>query len=75
MPYSGPLYEAAAKMMEQGFREQSSLFTPGVAVWTREVAEDLKRRFVDSGDTSKASFMEKFERQLQGAPRATTQLV
>ena len=64
MTHAGPLYEAAARMMELGFRKGDSLFTPGYPVWTRQAAEDLKARFIDSPDLGKDTFMVKFKKQL-----------
>lgn len=74
MAHEGPLYDAAAKIMDQGLRQGDSLFTPGYPVWTKQAAEDLKARFIDAPDMGKDTFMVKFQKQLDGAPRATVQL-
>lgn len=74
MAHEGPLYEAAAKMMDLGLVRGDSLFTPGHPVWTLATAEDLQERFIAKGDTSKNTFMVKFKKQLAGAPRKTVQL-
>ena len=74
MRHTGPLYEAAAKMMDLGLVRGDSLFTPGYPVWTLAAAEDFQDRFITKGDPGKDSFMVKLKRQLDGAPRATAQL-
>ncbi len=74
MAHEGPLYDAAAKMMDLGLRQGDSLFTPGYPVWTLATAEDFQDRFITKGDVGKDSFMVKLKRQLDNAPRATAQL-
>ncbi len=74
MKHAGPLYEAAAKMMDLGFSKGDSLFAPGYPVWTLATAEDVKTRFIEAPDTGKDPFMVKFRKQLDGAAHPTIQL-
>jgi MoxR-like ATPase/predicted RNA-binding protein with PUA-like domain len=68
------VYEAAGRWVEVALRTDDSLFTPGVAIWTSPVIDDLYRRFVEQPDESKRHFEEKFRDQLAGAPSSTMQL-
>ena len=74
MSDAAPIYRAARRVIDAGFGQGDSAFTPGVAVWTPASAEDLKRRFVDAGEMGTDSFMAKFSRQLDAAPPGTVQL-
>ncbi len=69
-----PVYDAADKFVEVALRAAESLFTPGSSIWTSENLDDLHSRFVENPDESSDSFDAKLERQLGGAPDATTQL-
>jgi 5-methylcytosine-specific restriction protein B len=68
------VYAAGQRFVEAALRSDDSLFTPGSAIWSNLVIEDLHHRFVGHPDTSKDSFVMKFERQLEGAPSETVQL-
>ena len=68
------IYEAAARFVERALRADDSLFTPGVAIWSKGPLDDLHVRFVEHPDESSDSFLTKFQRQLSGAPDATIQL-
>lgn len=67
------IYEAAAQFVAEGLGRDGSLFTPGKAIWTATVAEDLDARFVRRPDESADAFLPKFQRQLAGAPAETIQ--
>lgn len=73
-PGSQLIYKAADSFIEEVLRRDGSMFTPGKAIWTPTVLDDLHARFVDQPDLSKDSFEVKFERQLTGAPQSTFQL-
>lgn len=73
-PKARPIYVAAERFVDQALRSDGSLFTPGRRVWTLTSIQDLRRRFVEAPDLSSDSFVEKFERQLAGAPAETLQL-
>jgi len=68
------IYEAARRFVDAGLRRDDSLFTPGEPIWSAAGAADLYVRFVDHPDESADSFLNKFQRQLDGAPAATVQL-
>ncbi|NTU82743.1 MAG: AAA domain-containing protein [Chloroflexales bacterium] len=74
LPASQPFYDAARAFVELCLREDRSLFTPGVAIWTRANLDELHRRFNDNPDESGGSFEQKFQKQLAGADHAIFQL-
>ncbi|NTU84513.1 MAG: hypothetical protein HGA45_34985 [Chloroflexales bacterium] len=74
LPAAQPIYAAAQAFVDGALRGDSSLFTPGVAIWTVAHIEELHRRFVESPDTSSRSFLEKFQDQLDGSAPAVYQL-
>ena len=61
-------YEIAGRWRDDCLQGDGSLFTPGSAILTKAVVDDLYGRFVEHPDESKYSFMNKFARQLEGAP-------
>jgi hypothetical protein len=69
-----PVYDAAPQFVDRCLRLDDSLFTPGRAIWSLAVCQDLHARFVGQPDTSKDTFENKFRRQLAEAPPATIQL-
>jgi hypothetical protein len=71
---SPEVYDIAARWRSECLVGDGSLFSPGAAVWTRAVIEDLYERFVERPDLSKDTFLVKFARQLEGAPTETCQL-
>lgn len=68
-------YRMAERFVESALKQDGSLFTPGVPVWSLGNLEDLSRRFLDNPDESADSFENKLRRQLQGAPSRTIQLM
>lgn len=68
------LAAAIDRFVAAAWRSRDSLFTPGKAIWTPENLDDLHKRFVQNPDESKASFTDKFKKQLEGAPSGTCQL-
>ena len=68
------VYEAACQWVGAALRNDDSLFTPGMPVWSRSNLDDFYNRFVLQPDESSDSFEVKFERQLSGAPSETLQL-
>jgi 5-methylcytosine-specific restriction enzyme B len=65
-----PVYDAAQQFVDRCLRVDDSLFTPGRAIWSLAVCEDLHARFVGQPDSSKDTFENKFRRQLAEAPPA-----
>jgi 5-methylcytosine-specific restriction enzyme B len=55
-------------------RNDDSLFTPGVPIWSSANLDDFNTRFVQQPDESSDTFQVKFARQLAGAPAETIQL-
>ncbi|MBX0330172.1 AAA family ATPase [Oscillochloris sp. ZM17-4] len=74
LPTSQPFYDAAKSFVERCLRQDRSLFTPGVAIWTKDNLDELHRRFNSSPDESGDSFEHKFQRQLAGATPEIYQL-
>jgi len=68
-------YRMAKRFVESALRQDDSLFTPGIPVWSLENLEDLSRRFLENPDESADTFENKLRRQLQGAPSRTVQLM
>ena len=70
------VYAAAAAWVDRGLTRDDSPFTPGKAIWTSEWLDELHRRFLDRPDESTGqSFLDKLERQLEGAPPEAYQLM
>ena len=70
------VYAAAAAWVDRGLRRDDSLFTPGVAIWADRWLEELHKGFLERPDESAGrSFLDKLERQLDGAPREAYQLM
>ncbi|MFU8803248.1 MAG: hypothetical protein ACNA8W_05495, partial [Bradymonadaceae bacterium] len=69
------IYKIMEDFVSRCLLDDGSLFTPGKAVWTRELLDGFHSRFVDNaimqGDLS---FFEKLEKQLEGAPEEMCQL-
>ncbi|GAB4426912.1 MAG: hypothetical protein OHK0015_08330 [Chloroflexi bacterium OHK40] len=74
LPASQPFYDSARAFVELCLREERSLFTPGVNIWTRSNLDELHRRFNSNPDESGGSFEQKFQRQLAGADPTIVQL-
>lgn len=72
---TGPaqVYNAAAQWIDRCLRRDDSLFTPGRAIWSASVVQDLHERFVRRLDESDRDFMTKLRDQLAGAPPETVQ--
>ena len=68
-------YAAAETWVDRGLRNDDSLFTPGRAIWTRELLGELHRRFLDRPDEGNGSFLDKLEAQLEGSPPEVYQLM
>lgn len=60
------IYAAAQRFVDNALRADGSLFTPGAAIWTLPVIEDLYERFAGHPDVSSDTFEAKFRRQLRG---------
>lgn len=63
------LEDAAWLVLGAGLRGEPSALDPSTMTWTAATAEELLRRVQDEPDLSKANFLTKLQRQLEGAPR------
>lgn len=68
------VYEVAERWKDTCLLRDGSLFTPGEPVWSLATLEEIERCFVQAPDTSGASFLAKFEKQLAAASERTKQL-
>lgn len=68
------VYEAAQLLRERCLERDGSLLADGATIWSQVNLEALKRCFVDTPDTGKRSFMDKFRDQLAPAPVAIKRL-
>src|SRR5205823_11079137 len=59
------LYDVAQLWVDNCLRQDGSLFTPGAAIWTREVVDESAERLLFD-DIRKLGFMEKLQDQLDG---------
>ena len=69
------VYAAAKKWVDAALRNDDSLFTPGKAIWTRELLGELRTRFLDQPDVTGSDFYDKLRQQLEGSPPDVYQLV
>ena len=69
------VYEAAELWVGRALRSDDSLFTPGKAIWKRELLGELRERFLDQPDEGSDSFLKKVERQLTDSPPEIYQLM
>ena len=56
-------YKATEAWVDHSLRSDDSLFTPGTAIWSRELLGELHSRFLDRPDESKRAFLEKLQDQ------------
>ena len=56
------VYAAATIWVDRALRADDSLFTPGKAIWTRELLGELRDCYLDNPDTSSGNFYEKLQR-------------
>jgi 5-methylcytosine-specific restriction protein B len=68
------VHGVARRIVRDGLELDDSLFTPGRAVWSGSVAEELYRRFVLRPMEGAGSFLDKLRQQLGGATQETVQL-
>lgn len=67
-PYAGRTYEVAARFVDAALRRDDSLFTPGRAIWTLPLLDEIHRRFVEHEDgRADVGFEDKLRSQLSGA--------
>jgi 5-methylcytosine-specific restriction protein B len=66
----GSIEKAAWHVLGPGLRGDPSPFDRSLITWTAPAAAEMLRRVQDEPDQTKASFLVKLHRQLDGAPRA-----
>ena len=65
--YSNAVYDAAETWRDRCLVGDSSILATGQAFWKAEFFDELDQSFIQRPDTSRATFLEKLERQLEGA--------
>ena len=68
-------YQAAEEWVNCALLDDGSLFTPGEAIWTRQLLGELHARFLNRPDESNREFFEKLEEQLSNSPPEVLQLM
>ena len=69
------VYAAAQLWVERALRRDDSLFTPGRAIWTRELLAELRERFLDGPSYPEGNFFDKLEKLLADSPPNVYQLM
>ena len=69
------VYEAAQAWVNAALRGDSSLFTPGIPIWSSQGLRTLRERFLDQPDVSEKGFLEKLHDQLDGGSSQVKQLM
>ncbi len=69
------VYAVAETWVDVALRTDGSLFTPGEQVWTSRWLGELHQQFLNNPDESRASFLQKLQRQLEGSPPEVYQLM
>ena len=69
-------YEGTARFVDAALRRDDSLFTPGRAIWSLQLLDELDRRYVQQPDLrSEVGFGNKVNAQLAGSPADVYQLM
>ncbi len=74
-PGVGRVYDSAAAWVEHALRQDSSLFTPGVPIWSSHWLAELRRRFWENPDNVGSGFLDRLREQLVGSPPEVFQLM
>ncbi len=69
------VYGAAAAWVEHALRQDSSLFTPGVPIWSSELLAELRQRFLEDMDVAGGNFQQRLIGQLAGSLPEVYQLM
>ena len=73
---AGRTYEGTSRFVDVAMRRDDSLFTPGRAIWSSALLDELDRRFVQQPDLrTDVGFEEKLREQLKDAPPDVYQLM
>ncbi|MBL7492509.1 AAA family ATPase [Frankia sp. AgB1.9] len=68
------VYAAALQVLERGFVQDDSVFTPGRAIWTQANARELASRLAHPSAGAGSSFLDKLRSELAGAGLEVVQL-
>ena len=69
-------YEGTARFVDAALRRDDSLFTPGRAIWSLQLLDELDRRFIQQPDLrSEVGFEDKLRGQLDGRSADVYQLM
>ena len=68
-------YKAGEAWVHRALRKDDSLFTPGKKIWSAGWLGELRTRFLNRPDFSKADFDVKLQRQMEGASPQAYQLM
>jgi MoxR-like ATPase len=74
-PQASAVYAMAERWVEAALRSDGSLLSPGKAIWSPPLIEELYDRFVGNPDTSSDEFLVKLRRQLAEATPDAIQLM
>ena len=74
-PEAEKIYEAAQKWVDCALRNDDSLFTPGVPIWSSRWLGELHERFLDRPDVGAGTFYVKLRDQLANSPPEVYQLM
>lgn len=69
------VYEVAGRFLDEGWRTDGSVFTPGGIVWTLSAFDELRRDFVENADESARGFEAKLHDQLAISSDRSKQLM
>ena len=69
------VYKTAEAWVDCALRSDDSLFTPGKAIWSRELLGELRDCYLDNPDTGSGGFYEKLKDQLEGRSPDAHQLM
>ena len=64
------VYAAARKWVDCTLRKDDSLFTPGKAIWTKELLTELRKCYLDNPDVPGNDFYDRLRKQLEGSSQA-----
>ncbi len=68
-------YQVAAEWVDRALVKDDSLFTPGKALWTKELLGELHTRFLNRREGGEGNFLQKMKTQLADSPPDVYQLM
>ena len=64
------VYSAAQKWVDAALRNDDSLFTPGRAIWTKDLLAELSKCYLDNPDVPGNGFYDRLRKQLEGSTQS-----